>query len=119
MNRNLQSMIQVFVQIVSQGIGRQEKHRNFVHVVFQPGRSKFAVMGFRIVQNQEHRPGEKSCVSEIRQSQEEERWNGTGGGLNPLAPGDPGVRGHSTARNQPAARSENMISSWLSTRSQF
>ena len=86
-------MIQVFIRIIFRSIGQQEKHLNFDLVVFQPGRSKFAVMDFRIVQNQEHRPGEKSCVSEIRQSQEEERWNGTGGGLNPLAPGDPGVRG--------------------------
>ena len=30
-----------------------------------------------------------------------------------------GLPGHSTAKDQPAARAENMISSWLRTRSQF
>ena len=54
MDRNLQSMIQVFIRIVFRGIGRQEKHLNFILVVFQPGRGKFAVMDLQIVQNQEH-----------------------------------------------------------------
>jgi hypothetical protein len=35
------------------------------------------------------RSGVKFCVSEIRQRQEEVRWKGTGGGLNPLAIGEP------------------------------
>lgn len=58
MNRNLQSMVQIFIRIVSRSIGRQEKHLNFVLAVFQPGRSKLAVMDFQIVQDQEHLPFE-------------------------------------------------------------
>ena len=54
MDRNLQSMIQVFIRIVFRGIGRQEKHLNFILAVFQPRRSKLAVMDVQIVQNQEH-----------------------------------------------------------------
>lgn len=33
-------MIQVFIRIIFRSIGRQEKHLNFILVVFQPGRSK-------------------------------------------------------------------------------
>ena len=54
MDRNLQSMIQVFIRIVFRGIGRQEKPLNFILAVFQPRRSKLAVMDVQIVQNQEH-----------------------------------------------------------------
>ena len=54
MNRNLQSMIQVFIRIIFRSIGQQEKHRNFDLVVFRSGRSMLAMMDLQIVQDQEH-----------------------------------------------------------------
>ena len=54
MNRNLQSMIQVFIWIVFRSVGRQEKHLHFILVPFQPGCSKLAVMDLQIVQDQKH-----------------------------------------------------------------
>ncbi len=49
MNRNLQSMIQIFIRMVFWSIRRQEKHLSFVLVVFRLERGKFAVMDFQIV----------------------------------------------------------------------
>ena len=54
MNLNLQSMIQVFVWMVFWSIGQQEKHLIFIFVLFQPGRSKLAMMDLQIVQDQEY-----------------------------------------------------------------
>ena len=54
MDRNLQSMIQVFIRMIFRSIGRQEKHLNFILAVFQPRRSKFAVMDLQIVWDQGH-----------------------------------------------------------------
>ncbi len=54
MDRNLQSMIQVFVWMVFWSIGQQEKHLIFIFVLFQPGRSKLAMMDLQIVQDQKH-----------------------------------------------------------------
>ena len=56
MYRKLQSMIQVFIRIVFRGIWRQEKHLNFILVLFQPCCSKLTMMDLQIVQNQEHFP---------------------------------------------------------------
>lgn len=56
MDRNLQSMIQVLIGIVFRSIRRQEEHLNFILVLFQPSRSKLAMMELQIVQNQEHFP---------------------------------------------------------------
>ena len=56
MDRNLQSMIQVLIGIVFRSIRRQEEHLNFILVLFQPSRSKLAMMDLQIVQNQEHFP---------------------------------------------------------------
>ena len=44
MNRALQSMIQVFIGIVFWGIGRQEKHLDFLRVFFEPGGNKLAMV---------------------------------------------------------------------------
>ena len=41
--------MQVFIRIIFRSIGLQEKHFNFILVLFQPGRSKLAVMDFQIV----------------------------------------------------------------------
>ena len=51
MDRNLQSMIQVLIRIVFRSIRRQEEHLNFILALFQPGRSKLAMMDLQIVQN--------------------------------------------------------------------
>ena len=47
-------MIQVFVWMVFWSIGQQEKHLIFIFVLFQPGRSKLAMMDLQIVQDQEY-----------------------------------------------------------------
>lgn len=56
MYRELQRMVEVFVGIVFRGIGRQEKHLDFLYVFLQPGLHNPAVMDFQIIQNQEHFP---------------------------------------------------------------
>lgn len=47
-------MIQIFIRIIFRSIGRQEKHHDFLFVLFQPGRNKLAMMNLKIIQNQEH-----------------------------------------------------------------
>lgn len=47
-------MIQILIRIIFRSIGRQEKHLDILFVLFQPGRSKLAMMNLKIIQNQEH-----------------------------------------------------------------
>ncbi len=47
-------MIQVFIRIVFRSIGWQEKHLNFILVLFQPCCNKLAMMDLQVVQDQEH-----------------------------------------------------------------
>ena len=56
MDRKLQSTIQIFIRIACRSIGRQEEYVNFLGVFLQPGRNKFAVVDFKIIQDQEHFP---------------------------------------------------------------
>ena len=54
MDRNLQSMIQVLIGIVFRSIRRQEEHLNFILVLFQPSRSKLAMMDLLFRSDQKH-----------------------------------------------------------------
>lgn len=56
MYREFQRMVEVFIRIVFRGVGRQEKHLNFLLAFLQPGFNKFAMMNLQVIQNQEHLP---------------------------------------------------------------
>lgn len=50
----LQGVIQIFIRVIFRGIGRQEKHLNFLPVLLRPGRNNLTMMNPQIIQNQKY-----------------------------------------------------------------